>query len=363
MGIGFIPFLTGGLGWVLVSCSSELEGPGTEEEKVTPIAFYANQQQQEVTRASSPLETYTSSFKVWAYKNMSVDAGDYGSTQTVMDQYIVEWGSGTATTTTTNTNDWEYILPGHPEQTIKFWDWGAKAYRFFGSAERGVVPGTWTQETEEGTPVYKYTCNADATDADDAPFFSRMWFSTGDAGDYPTRQFGHPVTLEFVRPFAEVQFKFTFSDPDADPLPILEKPDFRPVTYLQRIAITGTVTITYPLEGTQTQESWSSAPDFSSKFLTSFTTPSTDTPTPTPYWYTVLPIRDQGAFILKVTVNGADKTCTVPAQYMNWQPGYRYTYIFKVNDEGGVELEIVNVAVRNWKTDDKTTSQYNLYNW
>ena len=347
----------------LVGCSGEQQVAAPVEETLSPIAFSASQQEEQVTRAGSgtPLEDYTTSFKVWGYKNMSYNdgTGAYGDLQTVMEEYTVDWVNNTAGTTTTNSDGWEYLLLTHPDQSIKYWDFNAKAYRFFGSAEMSATPGKWTRTTEEGKDVYKYECNIDATNAADAPFYSHLWFSTGNTTDYPTRQFGKPVVLEFVKPLAEVRFKFTYSDPNMSPQPMLEDPDFRPVTPERRIAVTGTMTITFPIEGTATQESWESAPDdHSSKYLVSFTTPSTSS---AEKWYMVLPIRGQGAYKLTVTVNGADKDCTVPAEYMTWQPGYRYTYIFKVNDEGGVELQAVNIGVKNWNT--VTPADYNLYNW
>lgn len=345
----------------MVSCSKEqIAGPDPEPKVQDPtaIAFNGKLTEEEVTRATTPLEEYTKAFKVWAYKSMSFDnVNGYGSTQTVMDQYHVQWVTNTANTTTTNSNDWDYILMTHPEQSIKYWDFGAEAYRFFGSAEMSATPGTWEHITE-GTECYKYTCTADATNAADAPFYTHLWFSTGDAGDYPTRQFGHPVTMEFIKPFAEVQFKFTYANPDADPTPMLEDPDFRPLDPETRIALMGEVEITFPITGKGTQETWHSTPEYS-KYLTAFTTPSTSTA----YWYTVFPVKSQGPYKLTVTVNGADKDCIVPAQYMTWSPGYRYTYIFKVNEEGGVELDKVNIAVKDWQEDAETTAQYNLYNW
>ena len=350
-----VPSLTGGLGWVFFSCSSEQvdPDPGTGKQEPVAIAFNGNLSEEEVTRATRPLEEYTKAFRVWAYKNTSVNAGSYGNPQMVFPGFTVKWLNNSAASSTTNTDGWEYILNEHPEQSPKYWDWSSKAYRFFGSAEMSAIPGTWEHITE-GTERYEYTCTPDATNAEDAPFYTHMWFSNGDATDYPTRQYGQLVTLEFIKPFAEVMFKFTLADPNADPKPMLEEPDFRPQTAGRRIALMGDVKITFPLAGTATQESWESTPEYT-KFLTAFT--KTDTQ------YTVFPIRGQGAYRLTVTVNGADKECIVPDTYTTWSPGYRYTYIFKVNDEGGVELDNVNIAVKNWQEDAETTAQYNLYNW
>ena len=349
----------------LVGCSGEQQVAAPVEETLSPIAFSASQQEEQVTRAGSgtPLETYTKSFKVWGYKNMSYNdgTGAYGDLQTVMEEYIVDWVNNTAGTTTTNSDGWEYLLLTHPDQSIKYWDFNAKAYRFFGSAEMSAVPGIWKDNSTASPKNYEYTCKADATNAGDAPFYTRLWFSNNS-----TKPYGQPVVLEFVKPLAEVRFKFTYSDPNMIPLPMLEDPDFRPLNPEKLIAMYGTVTITFPIEGTETQESWTSSPDYSSKYLISFTKPSTSS---AENWYTVLPIigpdkgeeKGQGAYKLTVTVNGADKDCIVPAEYMTWQPGYSYTYIFKVNDEGGVELDNVAIGVKNWAIEKE--SEYLIYNW
>ena len=353
LGIGFVFFTLHSSLFTLTSCSSELEAPSTGGQKGTAIAFNGSLTEKEATRADTPLEDLTKAFRVWAFKSMSYDnTNGYGSTQTVMDQYHVQWVSNTANTSTTNSSDWDYILTTYPDQTPKYWDWEAKAYRFFGSAEMSATPGTWTRTTEEGKDVYKYECNIDATNAADAPFYTHLWFSTGNTTDYPTRQFGQPVTMEFIKPFAEVQFKFTA--PGANPQPMMEEPDFRPIDSETRIALMGKVTITYPIAGKDIQETWGSTPEYS-KYLTSFTRNDN--------WYTVFPLKTQGAYKLRVTVNGAEKECTVPAQYMSWSPGYRYTYVFKVYDNGYVELSAVNIAVKNWQTDEETTARDNFYNW
>lgn len=341
-----------------ISCSKEeqqVPEPEPEPEPgvqvPTAIAFNGSLTEEEVTRAITPLEDYTTSFQVYGYKNMDVTAGSYSDLQTVMEQYHVEWTENTAATTTTNSNDWEYILLTHPDQEIKYWDWAAKAYRFFGVAEMSTPSGTWEHITE-GTERCQYTCTADATNEEYAPFYSHLWFSTGDEEAYPTRQYGKPVTLEFIKPFAEVLFRFIAADPSM-PDPMLDKPDFRPETPEQYIALEGTVQITFPLAGTETQESWVSTPDMSTKYLVSFTKPQT--------LYTILPNRDQGNYKLTVTVNGADKECIVPEEFMNWSPGYRYTYIFKVSDDGSVELQTVNIGVKNWEIGEE--GSHIVYNW
>jgi hypothetical protein len=63
---------------------------------------------------------------------------------------------------------------------------------------------------------------------------------------------------------------------------------------------------------------------------------------------------------MTVSVNGTQKTAVVPAQYMSWKPGYSYTYIFKITEEGGVVVDLVQTAVTPW-TD--MTIVHSVYNW
>ena len=164
---------------------------------------------------------------------------------------------------------------------------------------------------------------------------------------------------------------FTYSDPNAVLKPMLEDPDFRPATTGRTIATKCTFTVNYPITGSATKESWSTSGFTKSKLA--FTVPYTENVYPggdtskdpevvgTYHWEMVVPIREQGAYRLTVTINGEEKTCEVPSQYMDWLPGYQYTYIFKVNEEGGVELEKVNIGITNWGTGKD--ADYIVYNW
>ena len=104
-----VPSLMGGLGWIFFSCSSEQvdPDPGTGKQEPVAIAFNGNLNEEEVTRASTPLEDYTTSFRVWAYKNMSETAGVYGNTQMVFPGFTVKWLNNSAASSTTNTDGWE----------------------------------------------------------------------------------------------------------------------------------------------------------------------------------------------------------------------------------------------------------------
>ena len=371
----------------LTSCSSSSDDdlqesqPETNSDMVAITFNGSGGAETAVTRADgTPLSEKATSFTVWGYKNMSYDAGIYGGTQCVFPSYVVNWTSNSAGTTTSNSNGWEYILLEKPNQTIKFWDWSAKAYRFF------AVTG-WSGE-EPPTPPATYAANktyvagenavsmlADASDPDvmaDTPYFSHLWFSTGDPVAYPDKQFGKPVVLEFLKPYARVRFIFKYVYPREGIK--LEEKKFRPTVDVEaaeedkvKIARKGVVTVHFPTEGTEIKEWYSVEVDADkSTRLSAFSEdydPEDDTKVYTETdngWYTVLPNNTQGSYTLSVKVNGDAKTAVVPANYMQWLPGYSYTYIFKITEEGGVEIGWVESAVTPWT---EMEAPWTVYNW
>lgn len=321
-------------------------------ESTTPIAFSAQQQdEQDVTRAGEAAEGGTraaglqtllpaddKTFKVWGYKTMS----DGTTLQTVFPGYTVNYVSA-AHSTTTNSNGWEYVNQGPGEQTIKYWDWSVSNYRFF-----GVAPATAIQPanvTETSSEV-KISFIADAT-TDANNYYSRLWYSTGNQ-DYPYRQFGQPVQLEFVKPVARVQFTYKFVSPSEGVT--LDNLRFQPTDNTKRVIRKGTVVVTYPLTA-GTQES-TKITEIANELEGGFTKPDT--------WYTVLPNTEQGSYTLTVDINGITKYATVPAEYMHWQAGYSYTYIFKINADGGVDIGWVDYAVTPWT---EMVADRTVYNW
>ena len=368
----------------LAGCSSSEEVVVPAEEQGTAIVFSADMtEQQSVTRSTTPLEEKATSFKVWAYKNNAYDDGteSYTSYQTVIDEYYVGWTANTAATTTTNTHNWEYILMEHPLQTIKYWDFGAKAYRFFAAAPASAS-GTFAMDGSGNS--YTITLPADAAiEASDAatpaekiaatPYYSRLWFSTGALPAYSDKQFGQPVVLEFIKPLARVRFMFIYVYP-REGITLTNK-CFKPTTDYDLdpsvhvgIPRKGSVTISFPLKGTKTKESMSSmAPDGSEpKALDEFTEDYDAEDYSKVYtetdggWYIVLPNTTQGSYKLKVDVNKTTRYAEVPAEYMQWESGYQYTYIFKITEEGGVEFDLVSSAFTPWT---ELSMSHEIYNW
>lgn len=370
----------------LLGCSQETQDTPDSPlplEPVIPetaIVFSANQADETamVTRADTSLhDKGVTAFKTWGYKNMAYDntTDSYpdDGLQTVIPGYAVNWQDNSAATTTTNSNGWDYILNTHPEQTVKYWDWNARAYRFFGIT--GNIDGI--QRDYASYKAYEITMTADATTTEAitaTPYISTLWFSTGNREFFPTKEFGRPVQLEFLRPFARVRFIYKYVFPREGLM--IENQEFKPATdYTDieankvKIALKGTVTVSYPLTGTATKETYTTVADTDKSIrlekLTTDYDPDDDdkdySETGTDNgWYTVFPNNSQGSYKLSLRINNALRTCTVPAEYMNWLPGYSYTYVFKINEEGGVEIDMVQSAFIPWV---ELEGLETVYNW
>jgi hypothetical protein len=139
----------------------------------------------------------------------------------------------------------------------------------------------------------------------------------------------------------------------------------------------GRVAVSFPLTGTNTSETF--AADAESSGLTELTqdyytavTKDENLIVVSPYLnasdsesqlnreYDVLPSTGQGTYTLTVSVNGEPKTTIVPAEYMDWKPGYLYTYIFKVNTNGAVIIDTVQSAFTSWIIHE---NPHTVYNW
>ena len=367
------------------ACSSGSEDTGQGggvpvADTRTAITFSGHEDEEQAVsrgayrRAGTPLSgSGVTTFHVWGYKNMDYNdgTGAYGGTQTVFPGYQVEWHDGTAATTTTNSSGWEYILPAKSDQTIKYWDWGAKAYRYFAvTGELNGANGPHGPTVADGAYYFTIAANASNADAMNAtPYFTRLWFSTGNQVAYPDKQFGKPVTLEFVKPYTRVRFQFKYSYP-REGIKLTEK-SFKPTDGDKKIARKGNVTVHYPTEGTAIKEWYTVEPNsdenpeinMALSELTIDYDPDNDGKDYTGTdkgWYMVLPRDAQGSYTLSVKVNGQARTAVVPAEYMQWLPGYSYTYIFKITEEGGVEIGWVEYAVVPWI---EMFANKTVYNW
>lgn len=371
----------------MVSCGGSEDTPDTPEPPVPPeplepktefpIAFSGSLSESEsetATRAESPvpLQEYPdaehghTTFHAWSYKNTTAS-----TTEVVMQDYIVNWTAGSAGSTTTNSRNWEYVnqQTSGTEQSIKYWDFTAADYRFFGYTGTGVTVA-YSPNVSAPTTVTLSCTYTDASAAVSAstPLYSKLWRKT--TGEIIASNV-QPVTLPFLQPIARVRIIFTFvpeliaSNIGRDDLSDIS---FRPTNSEKNIAIGGTVTITYPLTNdTGTKESWSSGDGDATAF---FDNPrgicidsykdNDDNWVNT--WYNVLPRTSQGTYTLSVVVSGGEpKTCIVPAEFMTWAPGYQYTYIFKITETGGITLDNIQVGINDWHMVEQIT--HPVHNW
>ena len=174
------------------------------------------------------------------------------------------------------------------------------------------------------------------------------------------------MQLVFIKPLSIVRFMFTFENPDDKLYTELTEKDFRP-TLGGTIKRSGKVHVTYPLTGTAADAKETFRSDAESSGLVAFTQDYyesddayinvTEKPSTT---YAVLPVTDQGNYTLSLYVNGEPQECEVPAIYMNWLPGYTYTYIFKIHVNKGVSIDIVQSAFTEWVDN---TADHTVFNW
>lgn len=325
---------------MFVSCT-EKEELHTELEQST-IAFSSVEAEQEMmTRSATQLER---DFVVYGYKNVN------SSTQQVIDGYTVTYKQGSANTSEDNTHNYYYV--NGTTQTIKYWDFAASEYRFWGYT--GDKSSFSNGGTELTIPVSDLLTNKEPTEL---PLYSKLYIRNPITSDV--------VTLEYKRPYSKIRALFYTSEPmEADDKIVLTNITLTPDEE-KKIYKSGTVEVTYSFD--ETAEKVKTTPsDVSADALEMLTyqkvtlTPSAGytsdhavlakTKYDTEFYYT-LPMGEKNpAFILTVCVNGDTeyKTAVVPAAYMHWKPNYTYTYIFKIT-EAGKKIELFDVKIDPWR--------------
>lgn len=356
----------------LLSCSSSgQDDPFIPEPQQVGISFGGNSGswQDASSRAGegeTGLEKLFSSFKVWGYKTKNDDGGSNenggsnndGSTnssiQKVMDGYLVDWN--------TSSNDWEYIGKYNASlnlyQTIKYWDYSALQYRFWAYAPADASGVTACENTNTNshsiTIPYEFNSNATLTST---PYISNLCIP----------KIGDQVKLTFVPLIAKVRFKFKYNDKQIASIQDISfrderwKPTGNGTTFQwsgeseERTPVAGNIIATYPLSGTST--------DFSKTWKTTkqgilnLTIPyeeENDENRQTDFlqkWYFMPPMDianyQQGNYILSAKIEGNQVSATVGSEYMQWQAGFQYTYIFKVSETTS-SITFAEVEVEQW---------------
>lgn len=334
-----VALLTTLLTLCLVSCTNDSEQP-TDGSK--PVTFGGTleegMQQTAGTRAEGLENKSVTTFRVYGYKNTAYDTntGSYNGLQTVFPGYTVTWTVNTAGSTTSNQYDWEYV--NGSTQTIKYWDYAAKAYRFLAYA-----PATAAVTKYSTANTTTFTFAADAT-SNATPYYSKLWFSNN---NYPNHvAYGSGIILNFVQPLCRVRILFVDEEGHAvtTASPVYAKTlassiQFKPSDTNQSISLKGTVTVVYPLMGTgKTETVTIEASTEAADKLAAITVPYEEEgqlafADMAEKWYTTLPVGTQEAYTLSLQFSGKERTAVVPAEFMTWEQGRQYTYVFKLTDQ------------------------------
>ena len=352
---------------VLTACSSDpAVQPEQPEADEVPISFGSTELVPEASTRAVGLETKgIHDFYVWGYKTTGYTAPNYTGRQTIMDKYKVQWTTNTAGSTTSNTADWEYVgITDHGQtQNIKYWDINASSYRFFGIApcSATVISSSYNHTDPQQATEYDITFEADASHPDDAPYISKLWITNNNPADFPTRRYKDVVTMEFMKPVTKVRIQLVnelgelIIDPSAQQA--ISSLLFAPANGGDVIS-SGKLKVSYPLQGAITFTQY--LPTLTIVGDTGGTLKMNRYKADYADWYYVLPHIEQDAFQLSLTVNGKSRMATVPAKLMSWNPNMEYTYRFKLTASDVQFIDIVQIGITEWRTQDV---EYDIYNW
>ena len=318
-----------------------------------------------------------------------------GSTshQLVFKNYVVKYTGNSAYTTTSNTKDWEYVglsqtygtnvTPQAGEtQTIKYWDYSASNYVFTAVSaledeiNSGYVKITKITGKTDGNKVYdkgySVVLTANAT-VSKLYFSDRQEIAQGTGTDRTaTNAYGGNVTLTFrnttsqIRvgmyetiPGYSVKIKKFYYVNDATPtfatMTTGVTSNFTANVPNLATGSAATLTVTYYNEGTRKNQPKISVSGSPANFITltgsglaADVTLATSASSPTydnsGNFTTVFPQEaNDKSLKLKVdyqlvntttgeTINVNGATAEIPANYLQWKPNFKYTYLFKISD-------------------------------
>lgn len=325
------------------------------------------------TRADQPLKN---GFIVYGFKTLAD-----GQTSSVIKAYQVYYAEASAGSSADNTQGYYYVDPEH-SQYIKYWDFGASQYRYWGYVKNTdkITP------SDDGTALAVTGLTLGITEPS-GYLLSSLKLVNKDA-------YGEVVQLRFVHPYAKVRVMvYSGTNLEEDDFIELSNLSFGPNVSSPEIINNATVKVSYPLTGTdaesygiitesttttRTQFSYQGFADSSSgsykvlkltsancssnSALVAYPEEATTASSENEFYY-VLPTGTGVTapdFKFQVCIDGdvEPKTAIVPSAYMHWKPNYQYTYIFKVL-EGG--LLFVDANVTKWESGGSTSDQWT--NW
>ena len=377
---------------MMAGCSQADDSADTNGLAPRAISFSTADGAVETTRSGTSVGLQTLGFteiKVYGYKTLG------GAIQNVMPGYTLKYTDNSANSSTTNTTGWEYVglgdtykdYLGQPQE-IKYWDGNSTDYRFFAvlpnnkttlkydgdeitSSTTMSTSGKFSMEfdgleymtrTSDGT---YYDRNGKEVAETEIPMYGILW-----QGD-PSKNNDKPVELAFVKPYSLVRLVFM-------------RPDGTSTTTLGKEGATTSYTTFGPNNGStltgdgKVDVSWGMTGSRETATATAGTTtlptmtlnPVTITNQNERYqaWpeYLMIPTTstplDFKCTVQIYSVNNKQdvfdqRTAIVPSQYMQWKPGYQYTYVFKVTKTNELEFSHVLEVYTKWQAGyaDETT--------
>jgi hypothetical protein len=349
-----------------------------------------------VTRATSTGKDAAAklggAFYVYGIKNEVL--GQVDAENLVFDNYKVVYEDGSSNSTESNSSGWEYVglnlsaneaanikdNSGTGLQKIKYWDYKASNYTYYAfSAKSDDIENGYVQveKTTNSTASvydngYKVTLTADA-DPTKLYFSNRQSIRQSDnTVQTKANAYGGKVQFSFHNAMAKVRVGMYETIPgytvtldgfkvadDANPtfgdMTTLETGKFAANIVNNKTGKGGTMTVTYKNSGATEDNpviSFDATKD-NILYLGDHLSADKDletTATAAVYdtngggYTTVYPMENnKNNLKLKVnftlkskvgeTIKVTDATAEVPAQYLQWKPGYAYTYLFKISDQ------------------------------
>ena len=329
---------------------------GETSDGKAPAAGKLVFQNYKVAYTANTAYTTTSNTKNWEYVGQAWTAGEQGNI-------------------TTSTTD---------AQTIKYWDWGASSYTFTAVSalpsdiSTGKVKITKTTEATTGNLVYDKGYSVVLTDAADLDklFFSerKVISSSNNTDRNATNAYGGNVTLRFHNAASKVRVamyenipgysvtinKFSVDNDGGATPSFTNMTDDVTANFAANFqncakGIAGTLTVKYQNSGTTVNHPTVSFTGTPVDVLALGTNLKATTVLGTSVTgaiydksdkaYTSVFPKENNAQNLKLkvsytltapvtgeTIVVTDATAEVPSNYLQWKPGYAYTYIFKISD-------------------------------
>lgn len=411
-----IAAIAGIIGILLVGCSNEeYLGEVTPTTSLGQITF--NSSVPKLTRTDAATAgKLGNNFVVWGTKTLAND-----EIQKVFDNYQVNYVTNTAGTTTTNSADWEYInymnVPDGVttnagvqafsvsdnntggEQTIKYWDFSASQYNFFAYSlgEGGdedsnpSTANTYAMTSAMNSDGYSLTGNLEQLKA---CFISKKRTISSMSAS------ATQVNLEFISFLSRIQMKFYETIPgySVKELRFYVDDDYNttsneiPTLYAGNVGLAiatgGTYNIRFDANGNPLISSGTTGnttpyvtfeedlidyagPEFREANANVYIGRTSNAATATEPLY-VVPNATGAVLTLKMdytlvsrdrtyeTIQVRGATATIPAAFTTWQPGYAYTYIFKLTDDNLTPITLDAVVNEDPSGYQETITTVNL---